>query len=235
MIERFRWQAVRVVVGSLAVIAAGCGSESGLSPAGPSPGFSAGTIEIAPAGAIVGTSVTLRSLLASDPSGSSLSYDWDFGDGSTAAGEATTHVYATAGDFFAKVTVSNSEGGSTHGLPEHPGEEPHRPMVGRRRPGVDHPGRSRPPGDVSGRFAPGHRRGKNQRDGYGHLHRYEPGPRPSHVHRNGGPGGRDPRGRRERARRRQQALDARPQLGRGALRRSPEEALSVRRPGSSPR
>ena len=112
MIERFQSQAVRAVVGSLAVIAAGCGSTSGLSPAGPTSGFSAGTIEIAPLGAIVGTSVTLQSRLASDPTGSSLSYSWDFGDGSTATGEATTHVYATAGDFFATVTVSGSEGSS---------------------------------------------------------------------------------------------------------------------------
>ena len=112
MIERLQSQALRVVVGSLAVIAAGCGSESGLSPAGPSSGLSAGTIEIAPAGAIVGTSVTLQSRLASDPTGSSLFYSWDFGDGASATGEATTHVYATAGDFFATVTVSSSEGGS---------------------------------------------------------------------------------------------------------------------------
>jgi len=112
MRERFQWQAVRAVVGSLAVIAAGCGSQSGLSPAGPTLGFSAGTIAIVPAGAIVGTSVILESRLASDPTGNSLSYSWDFGDGETAAGEATTHVYATTGDFFATVTVSSSEGGS---------------------------------------------------------------------------------------------------------------------------
>jgi len=63
-------------------------------------------------GAIVGTSVTLESRLVSDPSGGSLSYHWDFGDGSTATGEAASHVYATAGDFFATVTVSSSEAGS---------------------------------------------------------------------------------------------------------------------------
>ena len=56
-------------------------------------------------------------------------------------------------------------------------------MVGRPGPGVDHPGRSRPPGDVPGRFAPGHRRGTNQRDGNGDVHRGEPGPRPAHVPR----------------------------------------------------
>jgi hypothetical protein len=113
MIERFRLQGVRAVVGSLAVIAAGCGSDSGMSAAGPSPVFSAGTIEIAPAGAIVGTLVTLEGRSATDPSGGSLSYHWDFGDGSTATGEQATHVYATAGDFFATLTVSSTEAGSS--------------------------------------------------------------------------------------------------------------------------
>jgi PKD repeat protein len=112
MVEQFRLQVVRAVVGSLAVIAAGCGTKSGLSPAGPSPEFSAGTIAIAPAGAIVGTTVTLQSRLASDPTGSSLTYSWDFGDGSTGSGEAITHVYATAGVFVATVTVSSNEAGA---------------------------------------------------------------------------------------------------------------------------
>jgi hypothetical protein len=112
MTERIRWQAVRAVVGSLAVIAAGCGTQSEFSPVGPTVGFSAGTIAIAPAGAIVGTSVTLESRLASDPGGNSLSFTWDFGDGDSATGEATSHVYATPGDYYATVTVSSSEGGS---------------------------------------------------------------------------------------------------------------------------
>jgi len=112
MTERIRWQAVRAVVGSLAVIAAGCGTQSEFSPVGPTVGFSAGTIAIAPAGAIVGTSVTLESRLASDPAGNSLSFTWDFGDGDSATGEATSHVYATPGDYYATVTVSSSEGGS---------------------------------------------------------------------------------------------------------------------------
>jgi PKD domain len=112
MTERIQWQAVRAVVGSLAVIAAGCGTQSEFSPVGPTVGFSAGTIAIAPAGAIVGTWVVLESRLASDPAGNSLSYTWDFGDGDSATGEATSHVYATPGDYYATVTVSSSEGGS---------------------------------------------------------------------------------------------------------------------------
>ena len=112
MIERLQAQAVRAMVGCLAVMAAGCGSESGLSPAGPTTGLSAGTIELSPAGAIVGTSVTLQSRLASGPNGNPLDYYWDFGDGTTGTGEAITHVYATAGDFFATLTVAGSDSGS---------------------------------------------------------------------------------------------------------------------------
>ena len=111
MIERFRSQAVRAVVGSLAAIAAGCGSQSGLSPAAPTVGFSAGTITIAPAGAIVGTAVMLESR-ASDSTGGYLMYAWDFGDGDTATGATAAHVYDTAGDFFVRVTVGSSEAGS---------------------------------------------------------------------------------------------------------------------------
>ncbi len=113
--QRFRWQAVRAAVGSLAVIAAGCSSESGPSPVGATPGFSGAgdAIAIAPAGAIVGTWVTLESRIGSARAGTSFSYYWDFGDGSTASGgEAISHVYDGTGTFVATVTASSSETGS---------------------------------------------------------------------------------------------------------------------------
>jgi hypothetical protein len=120
MVERFRSQAVMAVVGSLALIAAGCGTESGQSVTGPSQEFAPGLIAMAPAGAVVGTSVILQSNIAkapwhygSDPGGSDLSYSWDFGDGtSSTGGDSISHVYATEGTFFAKVTASSSEAGS---------------------------------------------------------------------------------------------------------------------------
>jgi PKD repeat protein len=113
--ERFGWQTVRAVVGCLAVIAAGCSSESGLSPTALTPEFSGDTIEIAPAGAIVGTWVTLQSRIASTRAGHSISftYHWDFGDGSTASGgEEIRHVYADTGIYVATVTASSSETGT---------------------------------------------------------------------------------------------------------------------------
>jgi hypothetical protein len=216
MTERIQWQAVRAVVGSLAVIAAGCGTQSEFSPVGPTVGFSAGTIAIAPAGAIVGTWVVLESRLASDPAGNSLSYTWDFGDGDSATGEATSHVYATPGDYYATVTVSSSEGGSAVASLH----IPVRSLTARWS------------GDLNG--VPGR---KNQREGYGDLHRYEPRPRPGDVHGNGGPGRRDPRWRRERARRRRRALDARPQLAsrhRQSMKTAAKTSVGRVAPASSP-
>ena len=42
-------------------------------------------------------------------------YDWDFGDGSTSVdgGPTPTHVYATAGDYTATLTVTDAQGCST--------------------------------------------------------------------------------------------------------------------------
>jgi PKD repeat protein len=42
--------------------------------------------------------------------GSNITYTWDFGDGGTGNGESVTHVYATAGEYTATVTATNSLG-----------------------------------------------------------------------------------------------------------------------------
>lgn len=47
---------------------------------------------------------------SSDSDGSIVSYDWDFGDGSTATGVAPNHTYAAAGDFTVTLTVTDNEG-----------------------------------------------------------------------------------------------------------------------------
>src|SRR6202008_856034 len=50
---------------------------------------------------------------ASDPDGDTLTYDWDYGDGSAhSATQNPTHAYATAGTYTAKVTVSDGKGGT---------------------------------------------------------------------------------------------------------------------------
>ncbi|SFD72171.1 ThuA domain-containing protein [Streptomyces aidingensis] len=47
---------------------------------------------------------------ATDPEGDSLEYAWTFGDGSTATGPAATHTYTQAGDYTARVTVTDARG-----------------------------------------------------------------------------------------------------------------------------
>ena len=45
---------------------------------------------------------------STDPSGSTLTYNWDFGDTNTATGESVTHAYTAEGDYTVTVTVSNT-------------------------------------------------------------------------------------------------------------------------------
>ncbi len=57
--------------------------------------------------------VTFDASESSDPENSALTYSWDFGDGTTAAGDQlTSHQYSIAGTYTARVTVSDSQGAS---------------------------------------------------------------------------------------------------------------------------
>jgi cytochrome c len=47
------------------------------------------------------------SAAATDPDGDTLTYRWDFGDGSTGAGAMVEHAYTSAGTYTAVVTVSD--------------------------------------------------------------------------------------------------------------------------------
>jgi cytochrome c len=47
---------------------------------------------------------------ATDPAGQGLTYEWDFGDGSTGTGQTATHTYAHAGYYLAKVTATDVAG-----------------------------------------------------------------------------------------------------------------------------
>ena len=47
---------------------------------------------------------------SSDSDGSIVSYDWDFGDGSTATGSTASHSYAAAGDYTVSLTVTDDAG-----------------------------------------------------------------------------------------------------------------------------
>jgi chitodextrinase len=52
-------------------------------------------------------------LIASISGGSSVSYSWDFGDGSSGTGAVITHQYAAPGSYTATVTASNTFGQET--------------------------------------------------------------------------------------------------------------------------
>ena len=45
-----------------------------------------------------------------DPSGQPLTYNWDFGDGSTGSGVHTSHTFGNVGEYTVKLTVEDSDG-----------------------------------------------------------------------------------------------------------------------------
>lgn len=59
-----------------------------------------------------GGPVAFNGLASSDPDGSIASFDWTFGDGTTAVngGSAPSHEYATAGTYAAALSVTDNEG-----------------------------------------------------------------------------------------------------------------------------
>ncbi len=48
---------------------------------------------------------------ATDPGDDTLTYTWDFGDGTTATGQTVTHVYETPGEYTVTLTVEDDDGG----------------------------------------------------------------------------------------------------------------------------
>jgi hypothetical protein len=77
--------------------------------AGPNPLLASGGVTIT-GNPVVGQQLTFTGV-ATDPSGYPLTYNWDFGDGTTASGAFVQHVYNTAGNFTITLMVTN--GGSS--------------------------------------------------------------------------------------------------------------------------
>lgn len=56
--------------------------------------------------ATVGEGITFEAS-GTDPDGDELTYEWDFGDGTTGEGSSTTHTYGSSGDYSVTLTVSD--------------------------------------------------------------------------------------------------------------------------------
>jgi PKD repeat protein len=64
-----------------------------------------------PASALAGEAVQVSATGSSDPDpGDSLSYSWDFGDGTTASTANSTHIFQSGGDYAVKLTVTDPTG-----------------------------------------------------------------------------------------------------------------------------
>ncbi|MGA9401285.1 PHB depolymerase family esterase [Haladaptatus sp.] len=70
------------------------------------------TVSASPSSPDVDETVTFDASGSSDSDGSIASYDWDFGDGSSATGATVTHSYGSSGQYTASVTVTD-DGGAT--------------------------------------------------------------------------------------------------------------------------
>ncbi|NIN65945.1 MAG: PKD domain-containing protein, partial [Anaerolineae bacterium] len=66
--------------------------------------------DFSPAEPQAGAPVTFDASASSDPDGTIVSYDWDFGDGSMGSGVVVEHTYAMAGDYSVTLTVTDSQG-----------------------------------------------------------------------------------------------------------------------------
>ena len=63
-----------------------------------------------PNAALLGTDTPIRfSVNAADENNDALQYSWEFGDGGTSSEASPTHIYRSAGDFTARVSVSDGE------------------------------------------------------------------------------------------------------------------------------
>lgn len=68
------------------------------------------SFSFSPSSPLAGTSVSFNGTGSYDPDGSIVSYSWAFGDGSTASGTTTSHVYSSPGTYTARLTVTDNRG-----------------------------------------------------------------------------------------------------------------------------
>lgn len=64
---------------------------------------------------VTGEEITLDASASFDYDGEIVEYQWDFGDGNSAAGPLVTHAYSSDSIFTVRVAVTDNEGKSAHG------------------------------------------------------------------------------------------------------------------------
>jgi len=68
-----------------------------------------------PKNPLVNEEITFNASASTDPDGSIVSYEWDFGDGETASGKVVTHAYSDAGSYTVTLTVTDDDA-ATHSI-----------------------------------------------------------------------------------------------------------------------
>lgn len=91
--------------GVLAIVLVGC-TKVGNTPPVP-------VVEIHPTSGEAPLFVKAEASQSFDPDGDSLSFSWDFGDGTSAEGQSVEHRYDAEGEYLLTLTVTDSRGLST--------------------------------------------------------------------------------------------------------------------------
>ena len=67
-------------------------------------------LSVSPSSTTTGTPITFSGTGSTDPDGTIVGYAWDFGDGTTGSGVTVTKSYAAAGNYTARLTVTDNGG-----------------------------------------------------------------------------------------------------------------------------
>jgi subtilisin family serine protease len=107
-----RKRAEHIVCAVLFLTAAACGGGGGsAAPAPPSPPVASASASLTTGQAPL--TVNFDASKSTDPQNFSLTYQWTFGDGSTATGATASHVYQNHGSYTATVAVSDAHNTAT--------------------------------------------------------------------------------------------------------------------------